>query len=141
LTLRTKSIYEEKTSSDGTRILVSRFYPRGVKRERFDLWIRGASPSKELLKEYKRGVIKWPEFSRKFGKQLTNLKESKVAIDRIVELSKIDDVTLLCYEKEGESRHRTIVKSRVEKLLKNRAIRAIKKSNSAILHLHSALSQ
>jgi uncharacterized protein YeaO (DUF488 family) len=130
MTLHTKSVYEKKTSSDGTRILVSRFYPRGVKRERFDLWFRGASPSKELLKEYKQGVIQWPEFSRKFGKQLTDLKESKVAIDSIVELSKNVDVTLLCYEKEGENCHRTIVKSRVEKLLKIGAIKKIKLDNS-----------
>ena len=71
-----------------------------------------------LLKEYKTGVIGWAEFSKRFRKQLTSLEESKAAIDCIVQTSKDADVTLLCYEKEGENCHRTMVKSRVEKLLK-----------------------
>jgi uncharacterized protein YeaO (DUF488 family) len=120
LALQTKSIYEEKNSSGGLRILITRFYPRGVKKERFDLWLRGASPTPGLLKEFKTGVIGWAEFSKRFRKQLISLEESKAAIDQIAELSKSGDITLLCYEKEGENCHRTIVKSRVEKLLKKK---------------------
>jgi uncharacterized protein YeaO (DUF488 family) len=116
LTLSTKSIYEEKKSSDGIRILITRYYPRGVKKDRFDLWLCGASPTRQLLKEYKAGAIDWKEFSRKFRAQLKNLEESKEAINRIFELSRNSYVTLLCYEKEGENCHRTIVKSVVEKL-------------------------
>jgi len=118
LTIFTNSVYEEKTSSDGIRVLITRFYPRGVKKECFDIWIRGASPTPDLLKEYKKGLIGWPEFSKRFRKQLTSLEESKAAMDSILELSKSSDITLLCYEKEGENCHRTLVKSRVEKLLK-----------------------
>ena len=117
LTLRTKSIYEEKSASDGIRILITRFYPRGVKKDRFDFWIRGASPIQDLLKKYKSGSITWAQFSKEFRKQMTTLHESKEAIDRIVELARSSDVTLLCYEKEGEKCHRALVKSRVEKLL------------------------
>jgi len=118
LTIQTKSIYEDKTISDGVRILITRFYPRGVKKDRFNLWIRGASPTADLLKKYRKGQISWAEFSKRFRMQLVSLEESKAAIDRIVELSKSADVTLLCYEKEGENCHRNLVKSRVEKLLK-----------------------
>jgi uncharacterized protein YeaO (DUF488 family) len=35
---------------DGARILTMRYWPRGVKRERFDVWLRELSPSRELLK-------------------------------------------------------------------------------------------
>jgi len=125
LTLHTKSIYDDKTSSDGIRILITRFYPRGVKKERFDLWIRDASPTPNLLKEYKKGLIVWPEFSKRFRKQLTSLEESKAAIDRLAELSKSADITLLCYEREGENCHRTIVKSRLENLLKKKHARTV----------------
>jgi uncharacterized protein YeaO (DUF488 family) len=118
LTIQTKSIYEDKTSSDGVRALISRYYPRGVKKERFDLWIRDLSPTPDLLKEYKKGLIGWPEFSKRFRKQLTSLEASKAAVDRILEISKSNTVTLLCYENEGENCHRNLVKSRVEKLLK-----------------------
>jgi len=87
-----------------------------VKKDRFDLWLRGASPTRELLKEYRGGAIDWSEFSRKFRTQLLNLEESKEAINRIAHFSRKSDVTLLCYEKEGENCHRRIVKSVVEKL-------------------------
>lgn len=115
--IRTKSIYDEKDPSDGTRILITRFYPRGVKRTRFDLWIRGVSPQPELLKEYKSGGITWSEFSRRFGAQLSKLEESKEAINQLIEILRTDDITLLCYEKEGENCHRTIVKSRILKMM------------------------
>ena len=120
MTIKTKSIYDESDASDGIRVLVSRYYPRGVRRSRFDLWIREASPDKKLLKEYRSGLINWKEFSKKFRIQLRSQKESKAAIDELMNLSK-GDLTLLCYEKEGENCHRNIVKSKMEKLLRGRS--------------------
>lgn len=35
---------------DGTRILVMRYWPRGVKRDQFHSWMPVLAPSKELLK-------------------------------------------------------------------------------------------
>ncbi len=35
---------------DGTRLLVMRFWPRGVRKERFDAWMRELAPSVELLR-------------------------------------------------------------------------------------------
>ena len=35
---------------DGTRILVMRYWPRGVKRDQFHSWMRDLAPSKDLLK-------------------------------------------------------------------------------------------
>ncbi len=39
------------TPSDGTRILVMRYWPRGVKKGAFDEWIRELSPSPALLQQ------------------------------------------------------------------------------------------
>ena len=111
MSVKTKSIYDEKEPSDGTRILISRFYPRGVKRTHFDLWIRDASPEKPLLKEYRDKAIDWKVFSKKFRDQLKSSPSSLEAIKKIEELAKKDDVTLLCYEREGQKCHRLIVKS------------------------------
>jgi len=35
---------------DGTRILTMRRWPRGVRRDRFDVWLRDLAPSEGLLK-------------------------------------------------------------------------------------------
>ncbi len=72
LPLKTKSIYDEKEDSDGNRVLVTRYYPRGVKRTHFDLWVRPASPDVDLLKDYKSGAINWREFSKRFRVQSAN---------------------------------------------------------------------
>ncbi|MGH9997206.1 MAG: DUF488 family protein, N3 subclade, partial [Nitrososphaeraceae archaeon] len=38
--IKTKSIYVKKEDIDGTRILITRFYPRGIRKENFDRWYR-----------------------------------------------------------------------------------------------------
>jgi uncharacterized protein YeaO (DUF488 family) len=115
LSLKTKSIYAEKDESDGTRVLVTRYYPRGVKKDRFDQWYRHASPEVALLREYKNGGIDWREFSKKFKAQMRTSPESKKAVEDLVQLlGKEENVTLLCYEKEGEKCHRNILKTIVE---------------------------
>jgi uncharacterized protein YeaO (DUF488 family) len=120
--VKTKSIYEPKNSSDGLRILVSRYYPRGIKRDHFDLWLIDASPERSLLKSYKEGSISWSEFTALFSRQLRISMKSKDAMSRLVELcrSKRKNVTLLCYEKEGKHCHRQIVKKKLEFLMKTR---------------------
>jgi uncharacterized protein YeaO (DUF488 family) len=70
LALRTKSIYEPREESDGVRVLVTRFYPRGVKRERFDRWTRELSPSRELLRAYRAREKSWEEFRSEFVAEL-----------------------------------------------------------------------
>ena len=51
--IRTKSIYDPKEESDGIRILITRYWPRGIKKEHFDKWYKELSPSRGLLKKYK----------------------------------------------------------------------------------------
>ena len=92
-----------------------RFYPRGIKKTHFDLWLRGASPEATLLKEYRNKVIDWRGFSVKFRQQLRSSRASKDEIEQITEMAKNHDVTILCYEKEGEKCHRNIVKSVVNR--------------------------
>ena len=120
--IKTKSIYVEKEGSDGTRVLVTRYYPRGVKKSHFDLWLRGASPEAKLLKAYKHNSITWGELSKEFRKQLRTSEASRAAIEQLVELSqKSDLITLLCFEKEGQNCHRNIVKAVVESKIKRKS--------------------
>ena len=47
--IKTKRIYDPKEDSDGTRILITRKWPRGQKKDRFDEWIRDLSPEEDTL--------------------------------------------------------------------------------------------
>jgi uncharacterized protein YeaO (DUF488 family) len=121
LTLLTKSIYEPREESDGTRVLITRFYPRGVKKDRFDRWVRDLSPSRELLGAYRSGEKSWEVFESEFTAELNANPSSMLAIRSLREESRKGNVTLLCYERSGMSCHRYIVAELVKKHKKPRA--------------------
>ena len=104
------------------RLLITRYYPRGVKKDRFDpQWVRGLSPSREILKAYRSGIIDWPEFVKRFKLQLKTSEESIAAMKELLELSrKRKNITLLCYEKEGQNCHRQVVKERLVGILRQK---------------------
>lgn len=115
LSLKTKSIYAPKEESDGLRVLVTRYYPRGVKRDRFDSWTRELSPSKALLHSYRSGKTSWEEFESKFREEMKASTDAKETILALRKRSRDGPVTLLCYEKEGEHCHRHIVAEMISK--------------------------
>jgi uncharacterized protein YeaO (DUF488 family) len=47
-----KRVYEEAEKSDGTRVLVDRLWPRGIRKSeaRIDVWAKDAAPSGSLRK-------------------------------------------------------------------------------------------
>jgi uncharacterized protein YeaO (DUF488 family) len=117
MVIKTKSIYQpSEENEDGIRVLVTRFYPRGIKKDKFDCWIRELSPSGDLLKNYRQGKYSWEEFKVAF---LSEMRDSKDSLERIQALNAQNEstvITLLCYEREGEHCHRHIVKAAIEKL-------------------------
>ena len=111
--IRTKSIYKPKEDSDGTRILITRYYPRGVRKDHFDEWVRELSPSAELLKGYKEGIINQEQFTVQFFSQINSNVASLEALQSISEMAKKSNITLLCYERDGEFCHRHLVNDMV----------------------------
>ena len=58
----------EPTPEDGVRVLIMRYWPCGVRRDRFDVWLRQLAPSAELLKWCK--LERWNSGS---GKELPDV--------------------------------------------------------------------
>ena len=112
--IRTKSIYAPADQEDGLRILITRFYPRGVKRERYDVWIRPLAPSADLLKRYKNTQINWNGFKTALLSELRSSMDSVEAIHTLQAKSLVQNITLLCYEKDGCPCHRHMVKDLIE---------------------------
>ena len=112
--IRTKSIYQPREDGDGTRILITRFYPRGVRKDHFDYWIRELAPSKSLLKSYKEGQQNWDDFKLAFLSELRDNIESLEIIQALNHHITNDNVTLLCYEKDGTPCHRHMIRDIVE---------------------------
>ena len=111
MAVKTKSIYAPAEPSDGRRILVTRYHPRGVRRTRYDEWDRSLAPSARLLKKY-RGLldVAWAEFERALLLELGANPDSMRAVRRLHEYSRTHDIMLLCYEAAGRPCHRHLLK-------------------------------
>ena len=110
--IRTKSIYAPKEADDGRRILITRYYPRGVKRVHFDDWLRDLAPSARLLRLYQNGHISPREFVVRYKIEIDDDASRQIMRD-IKRDSTTCNVTLLCYEPEGEFCHRHILKDMI----------------------------
>jgi len=113
--IKTKSIYAPKERGDGFRVLITRYYPRGVKKTHFDEWIRELAPSRDLLKFYKEEKINWKHFEQEFLIQMKSSIESLEMIQTFANTATKQHVTLLCYEKEGDPCHRYLVETLIRK--------------------------
>lgn len=80
--VRIKRVYEESSSDDGTRILVDRLWPRGLTKEKakIDIWLKDLSPSQELREWFNHDPAKWPEFQRRYQRELDG---NKAAVDEL----------------------------------------------------------
>ena len=105
--VKTKSVYAPKGGADGVRILVTRFYPRGVKRAHFDRWMRDLAPSAELLRGYKSGRTGWPQFCAAFRAEL---RGRAALLQDLHSESAGKALTLLCYEPDGQRCHRDLLR-------------------------------
>ena len=112
--IKTKSIYESKDAQDGIRVLITRFYPRGIKKSNFDIWKKDLAPSQKLLKELKNNKKTWSQFIASFKSELNESKESLQSIKELRKESKTNNVTLLCFEKDGNPCHRHLLKKIIQ---------------------------
>ena len=110
MTLRIKRIYEPPEPADGHRLLVMRFWPRGVRKENVDSWDRGLAPTRELLADFNSGAIEWSEFSKRFLLEMSERQESIDAIQALRERSAREVVTLLCWCRDENRCHRSLLR-------------------------------
>ena len=78
--IKTKCLYYPKDISDGERILITRYWPRGIKKEHFDRWDKELSPSRNLLKNIRiiKSIFKHlKDYSLRKLKNLTLLTSLK----------------------------------------------------------------
>lgn len=109
-----KSIYDPKSTDDGFRVLVMQYWPRGVKKEKIDVWYKELGTSKDLIKAWKSGKLTWPKFKKCYVADLQD--EGKQAIIRyLAERSRKEKITLLCGCRDSDRCHRSILKEQIEK--------------------------
>ncbi|BBO17885.1 conserved hypothetical protein [Candidatus Brocadia pituitae] len=96
-----KRVYEEPAKRDGTRVLIDRLWPRGLKKEdaAVDYWMKEIAPSDTLRKWFGHKEERWQEFKSRYLKEL---KEKNEFLQQLIDLGKNKKVTLLYAAKDEE---------------------------------------
>ncbi len=68
--IRMKRAWDESEADDGLRILVDRLWPRGMKKEKIDLWMKEVAPSRELRKWFGHDPARWEGFRSRYFAEL-----------------------------------------------------------------------
>ena len=113
--VRTKSVFDPPLESDGLRVLVSRYWPRGVSREKSKIhaYQRTLAPSVRLLSDWKvRRITTWEEYEKRYNDEMAcRLPE----IAQLAEKSAAGTITLLCFEPERDPHcHRHLLKGMID---------------------------
>lgn len=103
MTVRFGRVYDERHQADGTRVLVDRLWPRGVRRDddRIDEWQPDVAPSTELRRWYGHDVDKFGEFVRRYKAELGDAEHDRAVAD-LKALSRKHTVTLVTATKDVE---------------------------------------
>jgi uncharacterized protein YeaO (DUF488 family) len=109
-----KRVYDKEDDGDGKRILVMRFWPRGVRKTAIDLWMKEVGTGPELIKDWKAGKITWARFTALYKKQMQGDKEKKL-IAELRGYANEGPITLLCTDKDPDRCHRSILKELIER--------------------------
>ena len=107
--VRTKRVYEDASPRDGTRVLVDRIWPRGLRKESasVDLWLKEIAPSTELRKWYGHNSERWAEFKKRYE---TELADHTDELKQLIALARKGPVTLLFAAHDGERSNAEVLK-------------------------------
>jgi len=110
--LHAKSVYEPAESADGRRVLVTRYWPRGVAKAAVDEYVSALAPSRELLHTFKDGAMDWDAFRERYMVEMS-APASRAEIARLAALATNRTLTLLCVCREDARCHRSLLRELV----------------------------
>lgn len=114
--IQIKRVYEPPARGDGTRFLVERLWPRGIKKEELDAkaWLKEIAPSTELREWFAHDPSKWSAFKRKYVAELDKNAEGWTPI---LQAARRGNVTLLYSARDTEHNNAIALKAYLDKKL------------------------
>jgi len=92
--VKLKRAYERPAAGDGTRILIDRLWPRGVRKvdAAIDQWAKDIAPSTALRKWFGHDPARWQEFRSRYD---VGIHAHPEQIDRLRALARQGSITLV----------------------------------------------
>jgi uncharacterized protein YeaO (DUF488 family) len=99
--IRVRRVYDAPSADDGTRVLVDRVWPRGMRKDaaHLDDWAKDVAPSTELRKWYSHDPAKFDEFRRRYRAELSEPGPAQF-LEKLRAQAAAGPVTLLTATKE-----------------------------------------
>lgn len=117
MTISVKRVYEPASAPDGVRVLVDRFWPRGLTKEEAAVkhWLRDLAPSNELRQWFHANPEAWAAlFRKRYLKELTTPKAT-AAVEKLYDLAEgKKNLTLLYASRNEERNNATVLKELLE---------------------------
>ena len=109
--VRVKRAYRPAASADGTRILVDRLWPRGVRKSAaaIDRWAKDVAPSTALRKWFAHDPARWPEFRGRYAAELRHHREELAELRALARRKRVT----LVFAAHDERRNHAVVLRRV----------------------------
>lgn len=116
MTVRIKRIYEPAGDDDGTRVLVDRLWPRGVRKAdaAVDHWMKEVAPSPELRKWFGHDPERFEGFAAAYRDELERVPG---AVAELLALARAGDVTLLYGARDPLHNHARVLAEYVREAL------------------------
>ncbi len=111
--IRLKRAYDDVGEEDGSRLMVDRVWPRGMKKEALvlDGWLRDVAPSDELRRWFGHDPERCDEFVRCYN---TELDAKPDAWQPILKAAQAGDVTLVFSARDRDRNNAVALKAYLE---------------------------
>jgi uncharacterized protein YeaO (DUF488 family) len=86
-----------------------RLWPRGIRKDRVDTWLKELGPILPLLRDFRSGKVDWNEYRRHYLAGLER-PEAREATDQVLGIARRHRVTLLCGCPDENRCHRSLLR-------------------------------
>ncbi len=104
-------IYDYK-NDDSCKILIDRMWPRGISKDKIDLWFKDIAPSKEIVLNYHKDG-NYYLFKERYFKELDDNKEIVNKFKDIINSKN----TVLLFSSKNKLNNATVLKEYLERLV------------------------
>lgn len=108
--VRLKRVYDPPSPEDGYRVLVTRYWARGIRRELVDEYDAKVAPSRELLREFKHEGLAWGPYTKRYLQEMTS-ECARCEIVRLAEIARTRTITLMCACEDEMHCHRRLLRN------------------------------
>ena len=104
-----KRVYDASAEADGTRVLIMRLWPRGIRKSRVDIWLKELGPVLPLMRAFRSGQISWAVYRRRYRHGLAR-PDAQAHLAAVRAYAQSGRVTLLCGCPDETRCHRSLLR-------------------------------